>query len=111
MTWPDDRPMRLGPLERVVTVDLFDPPQRVQYREEVMVRRARGKTERQSAAELGITQPAVQHAASLDQMMKQLGLTDPYVRLLEPPSDLPRYRRHLHPRYHFEPLPGTSLDW
>jgi hypothetical protein len=99
------------PLERVLTIDLFDPPQRVEYREAVMARRARGETERQVAKVLGITQTAAQRAAALDRLMRQLNLTDPYVQLMTPPSDFPKLRRHLHARYHFEPAPGYVPDW
>lgn len=94
------------PLEIALTVDLMEkPPQRVEFREAVMARRAAGETERQIAKALGITQTAVQRAAALDRLMKRLGLTDPYVRLMEPPADYSKLRRHLHPRYRFESLP------
>ena len=43
--------------------------------------------------------------------MQQQGLTDPYVLQLQPPVDHPKLRRHLHPRYHFEPLPDHTPDW
>jgi len=88
-------------LRRELVIDLFDPPQRVKYREQVMA--LRGKlTERGIASRLGITQPAVQRAAALDRRMKAMGLTDPYLSLHEPPDDYPKLRRHRHPRYRFE---------
>jgi site-specific DNA recombinase len=104
---PDKRVQEVlrGPLERVLTVDLFKPPQRVEYRERVMALRHE-ITERAVARELGITVTAAQRAAVLDRLMKQLNLADPYLRLVEPPMDYPKMRRHLHSRYHFEPLPG-----
>ena len=51
-----------------LTVDLFDPPQRVMFREQVMKLRAQGLTERQVAAKLGITSTAAQKAAALDRL-------------------------------------------
>jgi hypothetical protein len=54
----------------------------------------------------GITKTAAQYAAGLDRLMGRLGLIDPYVRMAEPPTDYPKMRRHLHPRYRFDPLPG-----
>lgn len=105
------------PLERVLKIDLFDPPQRVGFREQILAGRqevdASGhkKTEREVATSLGITITAAQHTAALDRLMKLQGLNDPYVRLLEPPADYAKLRRHLHPRYHFEPLPDHTPDW
>lgn len=91
-----------------LTVDLFDDPQRAAYRERVMALRAAGLTQRQVADHLGLTQPAVQNAIALGRRMKELGLTDPYVPVLEPPSDYTKLRRHRHPRYRFEPLTDES---
>ncbi len=93
------------PLARVLHFDLFEPPQRIKYREQVMALR-RELTEQQAADRLGISKTMAQHAARLDRLMQRLGQVDPYARLLEPPMDYPKLRRHLHPRYRFEPLPG-----
>ena len=98
-----------GVLRREVTVDLFDPPQRVAYRQQVVTRRAAGLTERQVAKELGITHTAAQRAAALDRMMNLRGLTDPYIPLLEPSANFGKMRRHKHPRYKFEPLDGGTI--
>ncbi|MEI8373278.1 MAG: hypothetical protein WCJ35_10655 [Planctomycetota bacterium] len=100
------------PLERLLKIDLFDMPQRVVLREKILAGRQERNplghkiTEREVAKSLGITTTAAQRAAALDRIMKQQGITDPYVLLLDPPMDYPKFRRHLHPRYHFEPLPG-----
>lgn len=101
------------PLERRLTVDLFDSlPQRVKYRESVVARRAKGESERHVATALGITQPAVQKASALDRVMKRLRLNDPYVPLIEPPrTNCAKLHRHLHPRYRFEPLPDYHPEW
>ena len=93
-----------GVFRREMVVDLFDPPQRVQYRQQVMSLRDEGKTEREAAAALGITQTAVQRAAALDRLMREKDIGDPYLPVLDPPVDYGKMRRHLHRRYRFEPL-------
>lgn len=101
-------------LERVLTVDLFHPPQRIACRERIRQGRESGLTERQAAeasritVTVTVTVTAAQRAAALQRTMEALGLTDPYVPLASPPSDYPKLRRHLHPRYRFEPLPGAG---
>jgi site-specific DNA recombinase len=103
---PDERASEaLDPvLERLVTVDLFDPPQREQHREAIVRLRAAGNAERQAAKACGITQTAAQRAAALQRRMEELGIVDPWVPVLEPPEELTKLRRHRHARYRFEPL-------
>jgi hypothetical protein len=94
-------------------VDLFDPPQRVAHRAEVMrlTQSSEPLTERQIGQRLGITQPAVQSAKKLDRVMQQQGLTDPYVLLQNPPQDYSKLRRYHHKRYEHAPLDGYPLSW
>ena len=112
---PRAREVLAEPLDRVLTVDLFDPPQRAEFRERIVALRATvnpetGKkyTEAEAAREVGITKTATQRAAALQRRMDQLGLSDPFVRLLEPPDDYTKLRRHKHKRYSFEPLDGAG---
>ena len=93
-----------GVLSRKMTVDLFDPPQRVVFRERVMALRAAGLAERLVAQKLGITQTATQRSAALNRLLQERGLTDPYLPVHEPPDELKKLRRHKHRRYRFEPL-------
>ena len=89
-------------LSSVFTVDLFHPPQREAFREDVMrLTHANdgAMTERQIAAQLGITQPAVQNAKKLAREMQRCGLVDPYVAISEPPGDYGKLRRHHHRRH------------
>ena len=101
-------------LYRQLTIDLFEAPQRVAFRERVLDLRQQGLTTRQVASRLGLTQPAVQNALALDQRMKELGLTEPYVLLTEPPESFGRCRRHKKSRYRFAPdtehLPPSDFD-
>jgi site-specific DNA recombinase len=99
-----------NPLEQTLVIDLFDLPQRVAYREQILDLR-KEMTEREAAHRLGLTVTATQRAAALDRLMKGRGLLDPYVRLTEPPPNYGQLRRHLHARYQFEPLPGYIPDW
>ncbi len=101
-------------LYRRISVDLFEVPQRVEFREQVVELHQQGLVTRKIARQLGLTQPAVFNALVLDQRMKELGLTEPYVLLTEPPESFGRCRRHKKSRYRFEPdtkhLPPPDLD-
>lgn len=101
-------------LYRHIAVDLFDIPQRVEFRERVVELHQQGLSTRKISGRLGLTQPAVQNALALDQRMKELGLTEPFVLLTEPPESFGRCRRHKKSRYRFEPdtkhLPPPDLD-
>jgi hypothetical protein len=96
------------PLQRVLRVDLFDPPQREACRRRILEMRASGLTESQAAKACHITITAAQRAAGLQRRMDALGLTDPYVAVTEPPDDYTKFRRHKHKRYRFEPLEGAG---
>jgi hypothetical protein len=91
-------------------VDLFDPPQREEFRQRILELKAQGLTERKIAAALGITQPVVQRAAALSRKMAQGGLSDPYLPLFEPPEDYTKWRRHRHDRFEFVPKAVTLPD-
>ncbi|MDB5336470.1 MAG: Recombinase [Planctomycetaceae bacterium] len=95
---------------RELIVDAFDPPQKVKYLEAVITQRSLGLTERQIAAAIGITQPAVQHTLKLARRMRELGTSEPYFPLLEVPTvGKSKFRRHLHVRFKFEPLDGFPM--
>ncbi|MFT3881156.1 MAG: recombinase family protein [Gemmatales bacterium] len=96
-----------GLLRHEMLIDLFKPPQRVSFRKQVLELRAR-MTEAEAAKSVGITITAAQQAAKLDKLMKERGLTDPYVPLTEPPGDDSKLKRHLHPDYRFRPLDDTQ---
>jgi DNA invertase Pin-like site-specific DNA recombinase len=93
-----------SPLRGELLVDLFNPPQRARYRDQVALLRADGLTERRAAEQLGITTTAAQRASVLSRLMRDRSLTDPYVQVSEPPEDFTKLRRHKHKRYVFEPL-------
>ena len=96
-------------LSREVTVDFFNPPQRETIREDAVRLIANGMFQRDAARQLGVTQPAVQRALELNDMMLQRGLTSPYEIIFEPPADYAKLRRHCNPRYNFESKLGYEL--
>jgi len=91
-------------LRKTMVVDLFDLPQREAFRKEATALIASGKNQREAAKILGITPTAVQRALALDKKMKELGITDPYIQLNEPPPENSKIKRHKHPRYKFNPI-------
>ncbi|MHC2070804.1 recombinase family protein [Bremerella sp. T1] len=91
-------------------VDLFEPVQREAFRERVIALRDGGMKQRDIAAELGITLPAVQNAAKLQAEMDSMGLQDPYIPVTEAPMNLNRMRRHLHPRFEFQTYEPGNQD-
>lgn len=93
---------------REIIVDLFEPPQRIAFRERVVTLIGRKMFQRDVGKELGITQPAVQNALKLNVLMQKMSTLDPYVLVTEPPDDSNRFRRHKHPRYHFSPKPPLN---
>lgn len=95
------------PLTRELTVDLFNPPQREAYRNEVTSLRE-FLIEKDVAKQLGITITAASRAYSLQKKMDDLGVVDPYQPVTEPPEDFTKLRRHHHKRYDFQPLPDTG---
>jgi len=95
-----------GKLTAEQVVDLFDPPQRIQFLGSIVALKHHAKTEREIARELGITQPVVQRAAALHRKMVESGSDDAYESLLEPPDDDCKRAVHLHHRYEFRPLDG-----
>ena len=91
-------------LRKTMVVDLFDLPQREAFRKEATALIASGMNQREAAKILGITSTAVQRAQALDKKMKELGITDPYIKLNEPPPENSKIKRHKHPRYEFNPV-------
>jgi DNA invertase Pin-like site-specific DNA recombinase len=96
------------PLERVLTIDLFESPQRVKFRAPIVAALAAGRTARQAAEACGVTVTAAQRTMALQRKMDSLGIDDPYVPISEPPQDCPKLRGHRHPDYRFESVEGAG---
>jgi DNA invertase Pin-like site-specific DNA recombinase len=91
---------------RKVTVNLFDEPQYVRFLKEIVQRHSEGDSAIQIAKQLGLTKQVVFRSLRLHRLMLEAGVSDPYQRVVVPPADCGRLRRHLHPRYRFEPRDG-----
>ncbi|HCS50895.1 hypothetical protein [uncultured Rubinisphaera sp.] len=104
--FPDDQLAECfkAPLTRQITLKLFNPPQREEFRNPVVTRRNQGEKEHEVAIALNITQTAVQRAAALQRMMDARGIDEPFEVVTEPPEDYTKLRRHKHPQYRFEPI-------
>ena len=87
-------------------VDLTSAPQYELIRNEVVRMQNEGMLQRAIAAQLNVTQTAVQHAASLQREMEALGLKSPWIPVLTDDAVRKTFRRISHARYQFLPLPG-----
>jgi DNA invertase Pin-like site-specific DNA recombinase len=97
---------QLSILSLPCAVDLTVAPQYERIRPDVIAMRAQRMTERNIAAQLGVTVTAVQHAASLQRKMDAQGLTSPWVPILNEEAVRKTFKRVHHARYQFQPLPG-----
>jgi len=95
----------LEALSRKRVVDLFQPPQRIRYREQILDG-IQYQGQREVAQSLGVKQPIVTYAIRLTRRMAALEATDPYVPIHQPIERGNRFRRHKHPRFAHTPLPG-----
>ncbi|QDU88427.1 Recombinase [Pirellulimonas nuda] len=105
----DEMPSAQDALRIELEVDLFDPPKPMAVlNQAVAMLCADGAKmkQREAAAALGTSQPAVQRALKLHRLMQELGLGSPWRQVLTPPEDDSKLRRYRHPRYRFEPLEG-----
>ncbi len=95
-------------LTRVLTIDLFEPPQRERIRLESVQLESQGLHQREIARQIREQpkQAAVFAALALHRQMVGLGLDSPYVVLREPPSDYSKLRRHRNRKYLFGVLDG-----
>lgn len=101
------QPLISAQVDRVIELDFYDPPQREVYRTRV-VELCRQMKVADAAAECRITKTAAHYALKLQKSIDELNLTDPYVPVDSPPAGSRKLRRHLHPRYQFNPLPGAG---
>jgi len=95
-------------LTRELTLDLFEPPQRLRILPEAVRLAASGLSQMQIAQQLTerATATAVGRALALAKEMEGQGLTDPLLVIESPPDDYRKLRRHKNPKYLFQPLEG-----
>jgi site-specific DNA recombinase len=91
-----------------VTIDLWDQPaQREQIRVESVQLAASGGLTRKQIGQRTTPQAsgtAVIKALALNAKMTSMGLSSPWQVVYEPPSDMPKLRRHKNAEYQFVPL-------
>jgi site-specific DNA recombinase len=87
-------------------VDLTSAPQYERIRNEVVRMQKEGMLQRAIAAQLNVTQPAVQHAIALQKKMEVTGLKSPWIPVLTDDAVRKTFKRISHARYQFQPLPG-----
>jgi site-specific DNA recombinase len=105
----DDLAERLPALQRVITVNLFKPPQRIEILPKVMKALAENPGAMQKWVAVNVTKTSatvVQRAVVLSEKMELAGLTDPYVAVTDPEWMTGKNKKHTRQRFRFEPLPG-----
>jgi hypothetical protein len=95
-------------MSEVITLDLFAPIQREAIRQGAVKLEQEKVKQRDIAALLPErpSQAAVSKAILLNRFMTEAGMTEPFVRIDEPPADYAKLRRHKNEKYRFEPLDG-----
>ncbi|WP_010583092.1 recombinase family protein [Schlesneria paludicola] len=88
-----------------LVVNLFEPRPYVQHAPQLGAIEQRGSVVSTGYA-LGLSLGEIGMARKLFRIMRERGLQSPWVPINDPPSRGWKGKRHLHPRYQFEPLPG-----
>jgi site-specific DNA recombinase len=93
---------------RELVVNLFDPRPYVQHAQHLGTVEQRGEPVMKTGKALGLSVGEIVIARQLYRQLVELGRTDPYVPMTELPERNWKCKRHLHPRYRFEPLPDAD---
>ena len=78
-------------LERPLVVNAFAEPQLVKHARVIVDRRLAGKTYKEIAKELDLTEYHMENCAAIMRLMEAAGLTEPYHRLTEKPDRVSRW--------------------
>jgi DNA invertase Pin-like site-specific DNA recombinase len=78
-------------LERPLVVNAFAEPQLVKHARVIVDRRLAGKTYKEIAKELDLTEYHMENCAAIVRLMEAAGLTEPYHRLTEKPDRVSRW--------------------
>ena len=76
-------------LKRTLLVSAFDEPQLVKHTRVIVGRRLEGKTYKETAKELDLTEYSMENCAAITRLMDAAGLPEPYRRLTEKPDHVP----------------------
>jgi len=108
-SWPDTASVPIA--QELFTVALTvdneaTVPQRARVRETAVRLLEEGCKQRDAAAKLGVTQPAIERACRLTRMMAERNLDTPFVPVISPDELGTKHRRHKHQRYRFQTRDG-----
>ena len=78
-------------LNRTLMVNAFDEPQLVKHARVIVERRLEGKTYKEIAKELNLTDYNMENCAAIRRLMEAAGLPEPYRRLTEKPDRVPQW--------------------
>jgi hypothetical protein len=78
-------------LRRSFCLDVFFEPQLVRHATLILEQWRKGKTLKEIAKELNMTEYHMENAARIVKLMEEQGLTDPYTRLTEKPEKVSRW--------------------
>jgi len=78
-------------LQRTLVVNAFDEPQLVKHARVIVERRLQGKTYKEIAKDLDLTEYNMENCAAITRLMEAAGLPEPYRRLTEKPDHVPQW--------------------
>ena len=78
-------------LERTLVVNAFAEPQLVKHARVIVEQRLQGKTYKEIAKELDLTEYNMENCAKIVKLMEAAGLAEPYRRLTEKPDRVPQW--------------------
>jgi len=85
----EDEPVAM--LKRTLMVNAYDEPQLVKHARVIVERRLEGKTYKEIAKELDLTEYNMENCAAITRLMEAAGLPEPYRRLTEKPDHVPQW--------------------
>jgi site-specific DNA recombinase len=85
----EDEPVAM--LKRTLMVNAFDEPQLVKHARVIVEGRLEGKTYKEIAKELDLTEYNMENCAAITRLMEAAGLPEPYRRLTEKPDRVPQW--------------------
>ena len=77
--------------QRTLVVNAFDEPQLVKHARVIVQQRLAGKTYKEIAKELDLTEYHMENCAKIVKLMEAAGLAEPYRRLTEKPDHVPQW--------------------
>ena len=97
-------------LTREFTVDMFELPKRARIHVDVMRLKQEGCNMKQTIERLNepLSTKMIGSAVKLNDLLEELGISDPLQFQAEPPNDYAKFRKHLNPKYSFSMMEGYT---